>query len=424
MSESALGCRIIIRPPNLPNENQTGKPQKIRKRKKRKRSLQCTYVGRKRRKYKEKAKKNIHWNLKPVEGSNLKTWNKIQNLSTLPIKKTKTQVFKNINYTDKEYESVCQSHAWAKEDTDFFIDLCKQYQCRFPIIHDRYNFLTKGKKRTKEELKSRFYEVQRKLSEKFPTKHDQAFKGVEFDQEKEKKRLAQLNKLLNRSALQNQQITTKVLARRKIDQVLRDKKRHFKDIKLKLKEYNQFIINRCNKNDITKQDLVLTMGGVFGYNCGYGVSIKDDIRRIPLPKDGILTQMPSAAVIRCNRKPVPLVTTQKHLMTTPLKFTANCGANNKKCVITHPMLEDLEYQIGKNSIGYKLTERAEKKVDKLLGPDFAEKIKAPTLINAQIFDKFRTDVVTLTVLERLVEDKEKELQNLTSKKDVTDFVSK
>ena len=63
-------------------------------------------------------------------------------------------------------------------------------------------------------------------------------------------------------------------------------------------------------------------------------------------------------------------------------------------------------------------------MDELLGPDFAEKIKAPTLINVQIFDKFRTDVVTLTVLQKLVEDKEKELQNLTSKKEVTDFASK
>ena len=42
----------------------------------------------------------------------------------------------------------------------------------------------------------------------------------------------------------------------------------------------------------------------------------------------------------------------------------------------------------------------------------------------QIFDKFRTDVVTLTVLQKLVEDKEKELQNLTSKKEVADFASK
>ena len=78
MSESSLGCRIILIPPNVPNENQIGKQKKFRKRKKRKKSLQCTYVGRKRFKYKQKAKKNIHWNLKPVEGSNLKTWNKVK----------------------------------------------------------------------------------------------------------------------------------------------------------------------------------------------------------------------------------------------------------------------------------------------------------------------------------------------------------
>eukprot|EP00494_Astrolonche_serrata_P034217 UN34486 len=191
------------------------------------------------------------------------------------------------------------------------------------------------------------------------------------------------------------------LARRKIEVRLRDRKRAFRDLQLKLKDCNKFIDNRCNKSKIGKSDLILTMGGVFGYNCGYGVVIKDDLQKLPLPSDGILAKMPSQAVCKCHRIIPKSVTTEQQIMSTPVKFVAQ--GNNQRVTIQHPITDDMASKMGNNSIGYVLSQKVEKKINKKLGPDFAKRVNVPTSIVAKMYDKFRADVVTLTLLEHLTE---------------------
>ncbi|KAF7457241.1 homeodomain-like containing protein [Cryptosporidium felis] len=53
---------------------------------------------------------------------------------------------------------------WSEEDTRILFDLCKEFDLRFIIIHDRYTPLT-GKQRTLEQLKQRYYSVSKKLVE-------------------------------------------------------------------------------------------------------------------------------------------------------------------------------------------------------------------------------------------------------------------
>jgi len=84
-------------------------------------------------------------------------------------------------YTDTQYDEYLRSDDWSKEETDYLLNLVKEYYLKWPIIIDRYDFKPKDepiptiedpstaiaktsdhKGRTLEQLKARFYEVWRK----------------------------------------------------------------------------------------------------------------------------------------------------------------------------------------------------------------------------------------------------------------------
>ena len=85
-------------------------------------------------------------------------------------------------YTDEEYENHLQHPDWSKDETDYLFDLCRQYDLRWIIIGDRYDYqvlqptaeevesaeppseptdslLSRTKPRTVEYLKARYYQV-------------------------------------------------------------------------------------------------------------------------------------------------------------------------------------------------------------------------------------------------------------------------
>ncbi|KAI9867155.1 MAG: swr complex subunit [Trichoglossum hirsutum] len=84
-------------------------------------------------------------------------------------------------YTDSEYEASLQHEDWTKEETDYLIDLCKEYGLRWVVIADRYDYqpppnaeqvdgvptalVTAPKTRTMEVLKARYYGVARRMME-------------------------------------------------------------------------------------------------------------------------------------------------------------------------------------------------------------------------------------------------------------------
>ncbi|TRY51476.1 DNMAP1/SANT/Myb-like domain containing protein [Cryptosporidium tyzzeri] len=53
---------------------------------------------------------------------------------------------------------------WTEDDTYLLFDLCKEFDLRFIVIHDRY-IPPSGKQRTLEQLKQRYYSVSKKLVE-------------------------------------------------------------------------------------------------------------------------------------------------------------------------------------------------------------------------------------------------------------------
>lgn len=86
-----------------------------------------------------------------------------------------------LKYTDEEYESLLRSEDWTREETDYLVDIVAEYDQRWPIIIDRYDYNLQTspqeasdaagvrKVRDMEDLKARYYGVSAKmLSHKRP----------------------------------------------------------------------------------------------------------------------------------------------------------------------------------------------------------------------------------------------------------------
>jgi hypothetical protein len=45
-----------------------------------------------------------------------------------------------LRYTDDEYSKLLTRDDWSREETDYLLDLCENFDLRFIIIADRYEF--------------------------------------------------------------------------------------------------------------------------------------------------------------------------------------------------------------------------------------------------------------------------------------------
>lgn len=86
-----------------------------------------------------------------------------------------------LKYTDQEYDSLLQSDEWTREETDYLVDIVTDYDMRWPIIVDRYEYVLNApqhfgegdseevvagpKVRDLEELKARYYEISARMLE-------------------------------------------------------------------------------------------------------------------------------------------------------------------------------------------------------------------------------------------------------------------
>ncbi|RVD86437.1 uncharacterized protein DFL_004713 [Arthrobotrys flagrans] len=68
-----------------------------------------------------------------------------------------------LEYSDAEYDAVLKDDDWSRQETDYLFKLIKEYDLRWVVIADRYEF--EGKDRTMEDLKARYYSVCRNVME-------------------------------------------------------------------------------------------------------------------------------------------------------------------------------------------------------------------------------------------------------------------
>ena len=77
-------------------------------------------------------------------------------------------------YTDEQYETHLKSEYWSKEETDYLVDLATEFDLRWVVISDRYDYspsekpktdedsmavTLQAKPRTQEDMKARYYDV-------------------------------------------------------------------------------------------------------------------------------------------------------------------------------------------------------------------------------------------------------------------------
>ncbi|KAL5362325.1 hypothetical protein BJX96DRAFT_185964 [Aspergillus floccosus] len=126
-------------------------------------------------------------------------------------------------YTDEEYNRHLKSDDWSREETDYLMDIVEEYDLRWVVIADRYDFqprsedstsnananaLVPAKRyRTMEQMKSRYYFVAASLlalehppSEMSEAEFDLHEKMMKFDPERERARKELAALQLNRTA--------------------------------------------------------------------------------------------------------------------------------------------------------------------------------------------------------------------------------
>ena len=119
--------------------------------------------------------------------------------------------------------------SWTKAETDYLFELCKRYDLRFFIIHDRWDssMFPSGKNRTIDELKDRYYKCVGLIQK---VKNGEDSHIYVFDLEHEQKRREQLEKLFNRSKEQVEEESYLIEELKKIEIRKKERERKQQDV--------------------------------------------------------------------------------------------------------------------------------------------------------------------------------------------------
>ncbi|CAA7260037.1 unnamed protein product [Cyclocybe aegerita] len=138
------------------------------------------------------------------DGLELRHWEKVGADSAADYPFAKYDIQPNsYQYSPEEYTRLLEDKDWTKEETDYLLSVVKEYDSRWYIVHDRYNF-PGGHERTLEDLKDRYCSVCRKLIRNRPWAGDDAGKTLlissyQFDKEREVTRKKYLKSLEDRT---------------------------------------------------------------------------------------------------------------------------------------------------------------------------------------------------------------------------------
>ena len=124
-------------------------------------------------------------------------------------------------FTDEQYETHLKSGDWSREETDYLLDLAYDFDLRWIIIADRYDYqpreapnenedsmavTTEAKPRTQEDMKARYYDVAAKsmvmhnpLSSMSSSEFDAHEKMTKYDPHRETQRKKYAEQLMQRT---------------------------------------------------------------------------------------------------------------------------------------------------------------------------------------------------------------------------------
>ncbi|XP_013790926.1 DNA methyltransferase 1-associated protein 1-like [Limulus polyphemus] len=132
------------------------------------------------------------------------------------------------SYSDAEYQQHLMIDSWARQETDHLFDLCRRFDLRFIVVHDRWDKI-RYPNRSVEDLKERYYNICNILS-KVRAQPGQEPKLRGFDADHERRRKEQLKKLFDRTPEQVEEEQTLINELRKIEMRKREREKKTQDL--------------------------------------------------------------------------------------------------------------------------------------------------------------------------------------------------
>ncbi|CAL1593619.1 unnamed protein product [Knipowitschia caucasica] len=156
-------------------------------------------------------------------------------------------------YSEQEYQLHLHDDGWTKAETDHLFDLCKRFDLRFIVVHDRYDH-QQYRKRSVEDLKERYYCICGKLTKV------RAASGTEpkiyiFDAGHERRRKEQLEKLFNRTPEQVAEEEYLVQELRKIETRKKEREKKTQDLQKLIKAADTTAELRRAEKRVSKKKL-------------------------------------------------------------------------------------------------------------------------------------------------------------------------
>lgn len=131
-------------------------------------------------------------------------------------------------YSDLEYQQNLHDENWSRQETDYLFEMCKRFDLRFIVIHDRWD-RQRFPNRTVEDLKEHYYGICCTLT-KTRTPNSNEAKVRVFDAVHERRRKEQLEKLFHRTEEQIEEEERLVQELKKIEQRKREREKKALDL--------------------------------------------------------------------------------------------------------------------------------------------------------------------------------------------------
>nr|CAG4648677.1 EOG090X076S [Polyphemus pediculus] len=133
-----------------------------------------------------------------------------------------------VSFSDQEYQQCLQIDTWTKPETDYLLELCHQFDLRFPVVHDRWD-TSKFPAKSLEDMKERYYDIFNLLNKaRRLTGPDCKF--IAYDADHEKRRKLQLKRLFERTPDQVEEEANLQLELKKIEARKKDRERKTQDL--------------------------------------------------------------------------------------------------------------------------------------------------------------------------------------------------
>ncbi|CAL4103368.1 unnamed protein product, partial [Meganyctiphanes norvegica] len=132
-----------------------------------------------------------------------------------------------MKYSDSEYSEHLVAESWTRDETDALFELCRRFDLRWPVIHDRWpSHLTT---RPLEDIKERYYNVTNHLKKVHNLSGPEG-KIIHYDAEHERRRKQQLIRLWERTPKQVEEEHQLLAELRKIEARKKEREKKTQDL--------------------------------------------------------------------------------------------------------------------------------------------------------------------------------------------------